>query len=121
MTEDLWKLITLDWDSFAWNKAYKMIKFIMQDRKDIEKIRVYSSPNLDGYHIYIHLKYWVDWSDVIKLRRRYKDDPKRLINDLFKTNPENKMIMFSDKDGKKEIFIAEYWPQPEFIFPKILS
>jgi len=86
-----------------------------------EKIRVYSSPNLDGYHIYIHLKYWVDWSDVIKLRRRYKDDPKRLINDLFKTNPENKMIMFSDKDGKKEIFIAEYWPQPEFIFPKIIS
>ena len=26
-----------------------------------------------------------------------------------------------DKDGKKEIFIAEYWPQPEFIFPKIIS
>ena len=32
------------------------------------------------------------------------------------------MIMFrNDKDGKKEIFMAEYWPQPEFIWPKIIS
>ena len=119
--DDLWKKITLDWDSFTWNEAYKIIKFIMNDRDDIEKLRIYASPNLDGYHVYIHFKYWLDWSEVIKLRRRYRDDPKRLINDLFKTNPDEKMILFSDKDGKKEIFITEFFPQPEFIWPKIIS
>ena len=34
---------------------------------------------------------------------------------------DEKMILFSNKDGKKEIFIAEYWPKPEFIWPKIIS
>ena len=119
--DDLWKKITLDWDSIAWNEAYQRIKFIMNYRDDIEKIRIYASPNLDGYHVYIHFNYWIHWNEVIKLRQKFRDDPKRLINDLFKTNPDEKMILFSDKDGKKEIFITEYWPQPEFIWPKIIG
>ena len=86
-----------------------MIKFILNDRKDIIKIKVYSSPNLDGYHIYIYFDHGLLWTEVVKLRRRYKDDSKRLINDLFKVNPSEKMIMFSDKNGKKEIFMYEYF------------
>jgi len=102
MTSDKWRLVTLDWDKFAWNKAYKLIKFIFNDRKDITKIKVYSSPNLDGYHIYIYFDHWLEWSEVLKLRRKYQDDDKRLINDLFKTNPEEKMILFQNKNGKKQ-------------------
>ena len=110
MTSDKWKLITLDWDKFAWPYANKIIEFIANDRKDIKKIKVYSSPNLDGYHIYIYFDHWLDWSEVLLLRRRYRDDSKRLINDFFKTIPSEKMVMFSDKNGKKEIFKHEYWP-----------
>jgi len=121
MTFDNWKLITLDWDKFAWNKAYKIIKFIMKDRSDIKKIKVCASPNLDGYHIYIYFDHWLDWQEVLQLRRRYKDDSKRLINDLFKTNRAEKMIMFSDKNGKKEICMTEFYPQKDFVWPKIIS
>ena len=117
MTSDKWRLVTLDWDKFAWNKAYKLIKFILNDRKDIIKIKVYSSPNLDGYHIYIYFDHWLEWSEVLKLRRKYQDDDKRLINDLFKTNPEEKMILFQNKNGKKEIFMYEYWSS-RFEMPK---
>ena len=109
MTSDKWKIITLDWDKFTWHKAYEIIKFIFNDRKDIEKIKVYASPNLDGYHIYIYFDHWLLWSEVLQLRRKYRDDDKRLINDLFKTNPEEKMILFQNKNGKKEIFMCEYW------------
>ena len=109
MTSDKWKIISLDWDKFTWHKAYKIIKFIFNDRQDIKKIRVYSSPNLDGYHIYIYFDHWLEWSEVLKLRRKYHDDDKRLINDLFKTNPEEKMILFQNKNGKKEIFMYEFW------------
>ena len=54
MTSDKWRIISLDWDKFTWHKAYKIIKFIFNDRKDIKKIKVYSSPNLDGYHFYFY-------------------------------------------------------------------
>ena len=117
MTSDKWRLVTLDWDKFAWNKANKLIKFIFNDRKDITKIKVYSSPNLDGYHIYIYFDKWLLWSEVLQLRRKYQDDDKRLINDLFKTNPEEKMILFQNKNGKKEIFMYEYWSN-KFEMPK---
>ena len=125
LTSDTWRLVTLDWDNFAWNKAYKIIKFIMNDRKDIEKIIVFTSPNLDGWHIYIYFDHWLDWSEVIMLRRKYRDDPKRLINDLFKTYPEEKMILFQIKNGKKEKFYCEFWPQkyqmPDHVPSKIHS
>ena len=119
MTDDTWKIITLDWDKFTWHKAYEIIKFIFNDRKDIEKIKVYASPNLDGYHIYIYFDHWLLWSEVLQLRRKYQDDSKRLINEFFKVLPEEKMIMFSDKNGKKETFMYEFWPKryemPTFI------
>ena len=120
MTSDKWKIVTLDWDKFAWYNAYKLIKYIFGDRKDIEKIKVYSSPNLDGYHIYIYFDHWLEWSEVLNLRRKYQDDDKRLINDLFKTNPEEKMILFQDKNGKKEIFMYEFWPD-RFEMPNELN
>ena len=111
MTSDKWKIITLDWDKFAWHKAYEIIKFILNDRKDIEKLKVYSSPNLDGYHIYIYFDHWLLWNEVLHLRRRYKDDSMRIINDFFKTVSSEKMVMFRDKNGKNEIFMGEYWPK----------
>jgi len=111
MTSDKWKIISLDWDKFTWHKAYKIIKFIFNDRKDIKKIKVYSSPNLDGYHIYIYFDHWLLWHEVLQLRRKYQDDSKRLINEFFKVNPEEKMILFQNKNGKKESFMYEFWPK----------
>ena len=111
MTSDKWRLVTLDWDKFTWHKAYKIIKFILNDRKDIRKIKVYSSPNLDGYHIYIYFDKWLLWHEVLQLRRKYQDDSKRLINEFFKVNPEEKMILFQNKNGKKESFMYEFWPE----------
>jgi len=125
MTSDKWKIISLDWDNFTWKKAYTIIKFIMNDRKDIEKITVFTSPNLDGWHIYIHFNHWLDWKEVLPLRRKYQDDPKRLINEIFKDNPDEKMILFQNKNGNKEKFYCEFWPQkyqmPDHVPSKIHS
>jgi len=34
-----------------------------------------------------------------------------LINEFFKVNPEEKMILFQNKNGKKESFMYEFWPK----------
>ena len=56
MTSDKWKIITLDWDKFAWNKAYEIIKFIMKDRTDIKKIK-YDSKFIYIEEIYLKMKF----------------------------------------------------------------
>ena len=85
----------------------------MNDRKDIQKIKVYSSPLHDGYHLYVYMIDYIQWKKIMYLRRRWKDDGKRIEIDLMKTIPETKMIMFRSKTRKSykfnEIFIGEFW------------
>ena len=62
---------------------------------DVNKI--YSSPNLDGYHVYIHFIKSLDWNKVIYLRNRWKDDGNRVVIDIQKTIPQTMMISFKSK------------------------
>ena len=95
--KDDFKIITLDWDNIAWTECKKRLRFIIRDRSDIEQIEVYSSPLCDGYHIYISFNKWLKWNEIMRLRQRWKDDPKRIEIDLFKVRAETKMIMFRAK------------------------
>ena len=128
------RVITLDWDNITWSEAEKRLKFIETDnkiRKDIKKIKVYSSPRLDGYHVYLIFdfdRWFYDWNEILLLRRRYKDDGTRIEIDCQKTNPATMQIMFESKKDDpnrwknskhyehKEKLICEYWCK-NFEFP----
>jgi len=110
--KDEFRVITLDYDDIAWKECLKRIYFIMNDTTDIEKIKVYSSPLHDGYHLYVYMHDYIQWKKIMYLRRRWKDDGIRMTIDLMKTRPETKMIMFRSKTRKgykyNEIFIGEF-------------
>ena len=105
--------ITLDYDKIAWTECKKRIDFILNDHKDILDIDVYSSPLNDGYHLYVNMTKYMKWNEIMRLRRRWHDDGKRIIIDLMKTRNETKMIMFRSKTrhGYKfnEIFIDRFY------------
>ena len=111
--KDEFRTITLDYDNIVWNECHERINFILNDRKDILKIQVYNSPLHDGYHLYVFMCDYIQWEEIMYLRRRWKDDGRRMVIDLMKTVPETKMIMFRSKTRKgykfNEIFIGEFW------------
>jgi len=110
--KDEFRVITLDYDDIAWKECFERIYFIMNDRKDIVKLQVFNSPLHDGYHLYVYMTDYIQWNEIMLLRRRWKDDGRRMTIDLMKTIPETKMIMFRSKTRKgykfNEIFIGEY-------------
>ena len=110
--KDEFRVITLDYDDIAWKECFERIYFIMNDRKDIVKLQVFNSPLHDGYHLYVYMIDYIQWNEIMLLRRRWKDDGRRMTIDLMKTIPETKMIMFRSKTRKgykfNEIFIGEY-------------
>ena len=110
--KDEFRVITLDYDDIAWKECFERIYFIMNDRKDIERLQVFNSPLHDGYHLYVYMTDYLQWNEIMRLRQRWKDDGRRMTIDLMKTIPETKMIMFRSKTRKgykfNEIFIGEY-------------
>ena len=105
------KIITLDYDNIAWKECKKRIDYIL-NYEFVESIKVFSSPLLDGYHLYVMLEDYISWKTIIELRQWWKDDGKRIELDLMKDRPEIMMIMFRSKTRHgykyKEIFMGEY-------------
>jgi len=105
------KIITLDYDNIAWKECKKRIDYILTF-ECVKSIKVYNSPLLDGYHLYVLLYDWLKWETIILARQVWKDDGKRIEIDLMKDRPEIMMIMFRSKTRKgykyKEIWMGEY-------------
>ena len=105
------KIITLDYDNIAWKECKKRIDYILSFNC-VKSIKVYNSPLLDGYHLYVLLYDWLKWETIILARQVWKDDGKRIELDLMKDRPEIMMIMFRSKTRHgykyKEIFMGEY-------------
>lgn len=105
------KIITLDYDNIAWKECKKRIDYILTF-ECVKSIKVYNSPLLDGYHLYVLLYDWLKWETIILARQVWKDDGKRIEIDLMKDRPEIMMIMFRSKTRHgykyKEIFMGEY-------------
>jgi len=105
------KIITLDYDNIAWKECKERIDYIL-NYEFVESIKVFSSPLLDGYHLYVLTDDYLSWKQIIRLRQDWKDDGKRIEIDLMKDRPEIMMIMFRSKTRKgykyKEIFMGEY-------------
>ena len=117
--------LTLDYDNITEKELMKRIKFIFKDRLDITKIKVFASPRLDGYHVYCYFDSFITIQKMIYLRHRYKDDGKRIVIDLLKSNDLEKMVLFESKGHKdyefKEIPMYEFWQNNHYELPKIIS
>ena len=105
------KIITLDYDNITWKECKKRFDYVLTF-DFVKSIKVYNSPLLDGYHLYVLLYDWLKWETIILARQVWKDDGKRIELDLMKDRPEIMMIMFRSKTRHgykyKEIFMGEY-------------
>ena len=105
------KIITLDYDNITWKECKKRFDYVLTF-DFVKSIKVYNSPLMDGYHLYVMLEDYISWKTIIELRQWWKDDGRRIEIDLLKDRPEIMMIMFRSKTRHgykyKEIFMGEY-------------
>lgn len=104
-------VIKLDWDAISWNECKRRIS-IMKKHHYVKSIEVRMSP-INGYHIYVCLFFFVHERTTYRLRRMWKDDPKRLMMDVFYRDgtKDNCDVMFTMK-LKHEII----WPEIPLFF-----
>lgn len=80
----------LDWDNIALLEALDRIIFIM-NHKSVESIYLYESSTQKGYHISIKTYWYTNPTFTFYMRRIWKDDGNRLIEDIL-----NKKATFRD-------------------------
>ena len=102
-------MIKLDYDSIAFSTLMKRIDFIKKN-PITKSIKIFQSPSLDGFHIYIIPTKELTWNEKIYYRKLFKDDGQRIVLDLLK-DEQLKDVIFQLRIKKgmvfKEIFIEE--------------
>tara|TARA_B110001454_G_C12340900_1_gene275956 strand:+ start:29 stop:346 length:318 start_codon:yes stop_codon:yes gene_type:complete len=102
-------MIKLDYDSIAFDTLMKRIDFIKKN-PITKSIKIFQSPSLDGFHIYIIPTKELTWNEKIYYRKLFKDDGQRIVLDLLK-DEQLKDVIFQLRIKKgmvfKEIFIEE--------------
>ena len=67
------KIITLDYDNITWKECKKRFDYVLTF-DFVKSIKVYNSPLMDGYHLYVMLEDYISWKTIIELRQWWKDD-----------------------------------------------
>jgi len=102
-------MIKLDYDSIAFDTLMKRIDFIKKN-PITKSIKIFQSPSLDGFHIYIIPTKELTWNEKIYYRKLFKDDGQRIVLDLLK-DEQLKDVIFQLRIKKgmvfREIFIEE--------------
>ena len=102
-------MIKLDYDSIAFSTLMKRIDFIKKN-PITKSIKIFQSPSLDGFHLYIIPTKELTWNEKIYYRKLFKDDGQRIVLDLLK-DEQLKDVIFQLRIKKgmvfKEIFIEE--------------
>lgn len=102
-------MIKLDYDNISFSTLNKRIEFI-KNNPITKSIKIFQSPSLDGFHIYIKPTKELTWNEKIYYRKLFKDDGQRIVLDLLKYE-QCKDVLFSMRVKKgvrfREIFIDE--------------
>jgi len=103
-------MIGLDWDSIAYYEARKRIDDIIKN-DFVDYIDLFESPSGEGYHVKVYTKQYFPYTKRLQLRQSWKDDGKRIVTDLLKSNQAPKEVLFYKKSYGKydqvEIFIEK--------------
>ena len=102
-------MIKLDYDNISFSTLNKRIEFI-KNNPITQSIKIFQSPSLDGFHIYIKPTKELTWNEKIYYRKLFKDDGQRIVLDLLKYE-QCKDVLFSMRVKKgvrfREIFVEE--------------
>jgi len=102
-------MIKLDYDNISFSTLNKRIEFI-KNNPITKSIKIFQSPSLDGFHIYIKPTKELTWNEKIYYRKLFKDDGQRIVFDLLKYE-QCKDVLFSMRVKKgvrfREIFVEE--------------
>ena len=90
-------VVTLDLDNMTYDRLELLVSEIMTNEKGILQLYTYFS-SMKGFHIHIIFNKPIH---NINFRRRYKDDPKRIIHDLLRPNNGYHNRLFKSKIGFK--------------------
>lgn len=102
-------MIKLDYDNISFSILYERLDFI-KNNPIVKSIKIYQSPSLDGFHIYITTSKELTWNEKIEYRKLFKDDGQRIVFDILK-DEQCKDVLFQIRMKRgmifKEIFIEE--------------
>ena len=87
------KYITLDWDNISIDEANKRMQYILDNYANVKQFVLSLSPT-KGFHCRITL---YSASNVARLRKEWKDDGRRLVNDLLNRPDRIHDILWSRK------------------------
>ena len=102
-------MIKLDYDNISFSILNERLNFI-KNNPIVKSIKIFQSPSLDGFHIYITTTKELTWNEKIYYRKLFKDDGQRIVFDLLKFE-QCKDVLFQIRMKRgmifKEIFIDE--------------
>lgn len=102
-------MIKIDYDNIAYSELNKRLEFI-KSNPITKSIKIFQSPSLDGFHLYVTPTKELTWNEKIYYRNLFKDDGQRIVFDLLKYE-QCKDVLFQMRMKKgmifKEIFIEE--------------
>lgn len=100
-------MIKIDYDNIAYSELNKRLEFI-KNNPITKSIKIFQSPSLDGFHLYVTPTKELTWNEKIYYRNLFKDDGQRIVLDLLK-DEQLKDVLFSLRYNNgfisREIFI----------------
>ena len=97
------KYITLDWDNISIDEAKRRVYFILMEHPDLQEL-VLSLSATKGFHCRVTFNYHVHNAS---LRRRYKDDGRRLVNDIINRDNNAHNILWHRKVVQGQVWTAK--------------
>lgn len=97
---------TLDWDDITLQECKDRLRFIAQ-HPQTHSVQYRQSAN-SGYHVKVGLRKRMA---VLPLRRKYRDDGRRIINDILNRPTHIHDILWDTKLIATQAFTAGKWEQ----------
>lgn len=101
------KYYTLDYDRCTYKRLLAWLFWILLD-KDTKRLMYRRSPRRKGYHVFVRTKHEVV---VAKKRRKFRDDPRRLVHDLLNRPSHIHDVLWSQKRVKGKVYKAGKWSE----------
>lgn len=87
------KYFTLDWDNISIDEAYRRVDYIKKNLKSLRMLKL-SLSGTKGFHVRVYCNGLIH---VANMRKIFKDDGRRLVNDIFNRSDGIHDILWSRK------------------------
>ncbi len=98
--DHLSKSLTLDWDNISIDEAFKRCLYILKNHCNVRKLMLSLSPH-KGFHVRVFL---FGYACILPLRRIWKDDGRRLVNDILNRPDHIHDILWTRKTDSRGVW-----------------